>query len=259
MNKHLITKLFQMLSCPDSTEETEAGLESDHQPEETGFFGITLNLCKYRHYWGFGKGRIMRAIRVAPKTKQLSDGTTVTVRPIRPQDAPLLQAMHERLSPTSVQLRYLRPYTPSFEELEKLCHLSEDEGAAYVATVGVEKSPSEAVDETTEEMIEETDEMIVGIAYYIIEKEGEKMAEPAFLIEDRFQGQGIGHLLFRHLIQHAQAKGMHQFKAHVHPSNTAMMQIFRKGGYPLEATYAYGENEVQIQLDAAPTYRFSMN
>jgi GNAT superfamily N-acetyltransferase len=157
---------------------------------------------------------------------------SVRVRPAYPGDAALLQEMHERLSTASVELRYLRPYQPKLEDSQCVSQLDKDEGAAYVAVV---EAPSET---------------IVGYAYYVLAP-GSLTAEPAIVVEDRFQGQGIGRMLAERLYQRALEQHIVAFDALIHPSNDTVMYLIRRLGLPFKSQFAYGLREVRIWLDPA--------
>lgn len=159
------------------------------------------------------------------------DGTPVVIRPVQSNDAKAILAMHERLSLETVRLRYFSPRTPSADEISQLCKLPKSDGQAIVV------APTSEPD------------TIIGIAYFIIDKGQQSlMAEPAFLVEDAYQGQGLGQLLFQHLCQYAILKGIRVFEAMVNPSNRPMLHILRNGGFPVEDKFSYGTRELQIWL-----------
>src|SRR5262249_34493551 len=67
----------------------------------------------------------------------LRDGTTVTIRPTRPEDEPLMVKFHDTLSPESVYLRYFQALKLSqrvaHERLARLCFIDYDREMALVA------------------------------------------------------------------------------------------------------------------------------
>ena len=166
-------------------------------------------------------------------TIPLNDGTQVVVRPVRTGDAFPLLDMHHRLSPNSVRFRYLfRSYTPTLADMQRVCQVREEEGTAFVAATSF------------------PEETIVGLAHYVIDdKHLPVTAEFAMLVEDRFQGQGLGRRLFQRLSQQAIAQGIHALNAYVHLDNQRMMHLIRKSGFAHEEKIAYGTREVQILLD----------
>jgi RimJ/RimL family protein N-acetyltransferase len=168
-------------------------------------------------------------------TIRLNDGTPVTIRPIRPADAILIHDMHRRLSLNSIYYRYLRPRRPTFEEIQQLCQLRHDKGAAFVAEIEIPQR------------------LVIGLGHYVIEeKSGQLTAEPALLIEDKFQGQGLGRVLSQHLIKKALAQQIRTFNISIHPGNRRMMQIIQRSGLPFESKTTYGIGEVRLQLAPEP-------
>ena len=168
----------------------------------------------------------------------LKDNTNVNIRPLRSDDIPLLQEMHRRLSPGSVYYRYLRAYTPTLHDWQQICQLQEQkQGAALVAATA------------------EPWEKIMGLAYYVINPAYRQTAEPAILVEDRFQGLGLGRILFHQLSRLAQSNHVHTFDALVHAGNQAILRLIQGTGYPFTTELAYGTREVRISLQpAAPVY-----
>ncbi|MBI5671402.1 MAG: N-acetyltransferase [Chloroflexi bacterium] len=169
------------------------------------------------------------------KTIRLRDRTPVTLRLMRPDDAPLLLDMHHRLSESSIYFRYLRYRIPTLEQLAKLTQMTPDVGLGIVAT------------------IETPVETIVGHAYYIVETDDQTTAEPAVLVEDRFQGRGLGRALLDILSAVAWEQGIEVFNALVHPSNEQLLGIVRRSGLPFQSKYAYGMREIQVRLN--PDFR----
>jgi len=165
---------------------------------------------------------------------QLPSIYQIRMRPAYPGDAALLQDMHQRLSAASAEQRYLRPYTPTLEDSQRIVQMGSSEGAAYVAVV-------EAPGET-----------IVGYAYYVIAPGSQPLtAEPAIVVEDRLQGQGVGRMLLERLYQRALEQHISTFDALIHPSNDTVMHLIRRSGLPFKSQFAYGLREVRIWLDPA--------
>jgi RimJ/RimL family protein N-acetyltransferase len=166
------------------------------------------------------------------ETIHLANGVVVTLRPFHPRDIVSILEMHRRSSMTSLFYRYLRSYHPTFEELQRLYQLDEENGVTLVAVV---EFPWETV---------------VGVAnYYIIDRTPQSVtAEPAFLIEDRFQGQGLGRALFTCLIRHALSQGISDFQFYIEPGNKRMMHVIRRSGLPFEEKIVAGTRQVLMQL-----------
>ena len=171
---------------------------------------------------------MMRSLSAKPV--RLAGGAGIKVRSLRDGDVSLLQALYERVSPTTLYYRYLRPYQPTLAEVAQLCRLRKDEGAGIIALV--EGPPLQAI----------------GFAHYHIDQQQPTTAEVGFLVEDRFQGPGVGRTLFQHLVQRAQAQGIQTFTAYVHPTNHAMLRVFQRSSLPLVMQFVDGLHEVRITL-----------
>ena len=162
----------------------------------------------------------------------LRDGTTVHVRPIRPDDAPALRAFHARLSPDTIELRYfgLVPVL-SDQQIHHLTCLDYENRMALIATIGAAAS-----------------EQLVAVVRY--ERIGREAAEVAFVVEDRWQRHGIASALFQRLVGYARDRGFRTMVAEVMADNTPMRALLRHAGYPCTMTYADGA--VEFRLDIAP-------
>ena len=109
----------------------------------------------------------------------LRDGSTLHLRPIQPEDAERLLALFYRLSRHTVYLRFHHALNQmSKEEVQRFCTVDYDDTFAVVATIG----------EGTEQKI-----IAVGRYYRLPRRDA---AEVALVVEDVYQGKGIGtHLL----------------------------------------------------------------
>ena len=162
----------------------------------------------------------------------LAGQTAVTIRPVMPTDLDLLVDLHGRLSDESLYKRYLRSYRPTVQDIAFIVNLPRSQGAAVVATI------------TTRQR-----EVAIGLAYYVIEDDAHPLtAEPAFVVDDWYQGQGIGTHLFEALRQTAVAHQVQAFNVVMHPANESMWRIFERSGLPLRQSRKYGEREVFIRL-----------
>lgn len=170
----------------------------------------------------------------------LAGQTAVTIRPVMPTDLDLLVDLHGRLSDETLFKRYLRPYRPNVRDIAYIVNLPQSQGAAIMATT------------TSRQRV-----VAIGLAYYIIEDSAHPVtAEPAFVVDDWYQGQGIGAHLFEALRQTAVAHQIKAFNAVIHPANSSMMRIFERSGLPLRQCRGYGEREVHIRLQPTVSKRF---
>lgn len=158
----------------------------------------------------------------------------VIIRPMKLNDIPLLCAMHDRLSKESIYSRYFSVNKPSMTSLVEQAHLSSCRGASYVAVL--QNPPYE----------------IIGVAYYICSSDDFGVAEPALLIEDRFQGNGLGWMMMEQLISTAREQAISVFQSYVLMTNQRILRILEKSGLPLGRHYRDGLFEIRLNLCAPP-------
>jgi len=158
------------------------------------------------------------------------NGTRVTLRPATPGDVGLIEKMHERLSNESIYYRYLGPYKPASSDLQQLCSMSGEQGFVLLATV------------------EEPQLKVVGIAYYCIDPQNPISAEPAVLVEDAYQGCGLGKRIIIRLCQKAVQNGVESFDTYVHPTNLRVLQMIRGSGLKHECRFRDGLKELRVWL-----------
>jgi acetyltransferase len=149
----------------------------------------------------------------------MKNGTEVTVRPIRPEDEPLMVAFHETLSDSSVYSRYFSSLSlrarVAHQRLSRLCFVDYDREIALVAD---KKDPASGRHQ------------LAGIGR-LIKLHGTDRAEVAVLISDQYQSQGLGTELFRRLIQIARDEKVTRVSAEILADNLAMRGIAGKLGF----------------------------
>ncbi len=150
-----------------------------------------------------------------------ADRTTLTLRPIRPEDEPLLVAFHATLSERTVSLRYFHPMKLStrvaHERLTRVCFIDYDREMAIVAQYS---NPHTGSDE------------ILGVGR-LCKIRGSDQAEFAVLVADRFQRQGLGAELMRRLLQIGRDEKIARIFGLILPENTAMKRICDRLGFRL--------------------------
>src|SRR6202165_3897428 len=119
----------------------------------------------------------------------MKDGTEVTLRPIRPEDEPLMRKFHETLSDRSVYMRYFSSLSLSsrvtHERLARICFVDYDRVMALVV---------DHTDAATGQ------HRIVGVGR-LIKLHAKNEAEVAILVSDQCQKQGLGMELLRRTVQ----------------------------------------------------------
>jgi RimJ/RimL family protein N-acetyltransferase len=156
---------------------------------------------------------------------------TLTVRPVQHSDVVLIQEMHMRLSKESVYYRYLAPHAPDPQDLQRLCFLDDHSGLAIVATV------------------REPQEKVVAMACYAVDPDDPTTAEPAILVEDSYQGRGLGKRMFLALCQKANQMGLESFECFTHLVNRRAMRLIEGCGLRYECGYSQGVREVRVWLN----------
>jgi RimJ/RimL family protein N-acetyltransferase len=160
----------------------------------------------------------------------LRDGTCVPVRGIRADDAAALQRLVERSSERSIHLRFFGPLRELSEESAR--HFADVDGEARFALVTLDP--------------DDPDEIVAVVRY---EREGETGgAEYAALVEDRFQGRGLGIGLTRRLIEAARENGIGRLHAMVLRENTGMLNLLRSLDLPERKHWRDGAEHIEIDL-----------
>jgi acetyltransferase len=152
----------------------------------------------------------------------LKDGTPVTIRPIRPEDEPLMVQFHTTLSERSVYLRYFCSLSLStrveHERLVRICFGSYDRGFALVAD---RKNPDTGQHE------------VLGVGRFSAINRAE--AEAAVLVSDRWHGLGLGTELLATAARVARAEKFKRLSGEILRDNLATQAIFKKVGFRLRS------------------------
>ena len=150
---------------------------------------------------------------------QLKNGMQISIRPIRPEDEAAMARFHESLSDRSVYLRYFHMEKLSSRvahtRLARRCFIDYDSEMALIAEYFNPK-------EGRNEMI------AVG---RLIRAPGEKEAEIALLVADKFQKCGVGAELMKRLIQVGRDEKLERIVATVLPENTGMRVLAARSGF----------------------------
>ena len=165
-----------------------------------------------------------------PRVLELSDGTTVHVRPIVPEDEPLLIDAVAAMSERSVYFRFFSPLKRLPDALaHRLAVVDYNDRFALVATT------------------HKSSERIVGVARYdrVV---GTDVAETAVSVVDEFQRRGLGSSLLAILAKVARDHGIRTFTLIVLPENQQMLGMLRKMGWIHHAKLTGGVYEITFDL-----------
>jgi acetyltransferase len=156
-------------------------------------------------------------------------GIDIFIRPIRPEDAPLLVELFESLSPRSVYMRFFTPMKrlPS-SMVARFTQIDYDREIALVAISNAGGG-----------------EKILGVAR-VISSTNLKQSEFAVAVGDRWQGQGIGAELLKRCLQIARQRQIEKVYGVVLAENRQMLSLGQKLGFKIKRLQGAGEYELTI-------------
>jgi acetyltransferase len=146
-------------------------------------------------------------------------GDALTIRPIRPEDEPLMVQFHMNLSERSVYMRYLNQYVlderVTHERLSRICFIDYDREIALVA----EKKGAQA-----------NDRSIAAVARLMIVP-GTREGRISMLVGDQWQMHGVGTELLRRLVQVGRDRKLERIVANMSLDNQPMHKLCEKLGF----------------------------
>ena len=138
------------------------------------------------------------------------DGTLIALRPIRPDDEPVLQDLFAHMSREDVRLRFFTPIDELSHALAtRLSHLDYGREMALVA---------------------QHNGMTLGVARYSADRD-RLSAEFAVAVRSDWHGRGVGYLLMGRLIEIAQRSGIGELFGLVLHENKPMLDMCRELGF----------------------------
>ncbi len=158
----------------------------------------------------------------------LTDGTTIEIRPARPDDFDAVRNMHARMSPQNLYRRFFGTGRLAAEqEARRICREPGPDRAALLAVL---------------------EGQVVGCASYGLADGGSRSAEIAMAVADDMHGRGIGTLLLEHLVSLARGRGVRAFEAETLYDNAPMLQVFADAGLRAHRALADGVYEISFPL-----------
>ncbi|PZA06151.1 MULTISPECIES: GNAT family N-acetyltransferase [unclassified Meiothermus] len=164
----------------------------------------------------------------------LKDGRTALLRPATPADRPLLVELLSRLSPQARSFRFFSEVSP---ETGADLLLKQTPGEDKVALLVLTGEPPR----------------VIATGEYVQEGPGADSAEVAFLVDDWFQGKGLGTLLLERLALIAARRGIRRFHAFTLAENRQMLEVFRSSGFNVKTESESGEVEVEFEIEPNAT------
>jgi acyl-CoA synthetase (NDP forming)/GNAT superfamily N-acetyltransferase len=160
----------------------------------------------------------------------LMDGRIVHVRPVSEADKDALSALYGRTSPRTRYLRFFSAGISIDREVRRL--MPGDDHVALLA---------------------EHDGLVVGVASY--EVLGGDRAELAILVDDAWQGDGIGSLLLEHLTAVARRDGIQELVGDVLATNVTMLRTSASLAPGIARQRGEDPGVVRIQIPTQPDER----
>jgi len=168
------------------------------------------------------------------RTVRLRDGSELRLRPIRPDDAPRLVELYDRLSQHTAYQRFftiMRRLPPNW--------------ARTLSRVDYHRRLALVVEQGRE---------LIAVARYEPADEPDTV-EVAFVVQDGYQGKGIGAILLHALLEAAQARGLHRFRAYVLAENARMLDLLARSTHVRERRFESGVINILFEPAPSPTPR----
>ena len=156
----------------------------------------------------------------------MAGGGEFSVRPIRPDDAQMLQDLMQHLSPESRYFRFVSSITelpPTM--LARFTLIDYDREMALVAVF------KERTAGTDGEFLDT--ERIVGVSRYITNPD-QSSCEFALVVADDFSGKGLGSRLMLSIMDVARERGLTEMDGLVLANNPSMLKLMRSLGFSVK-------------------------
>ncbi len=151
-------------------------------------------------------------------------GEHLHIRPIRPDDEPMLRAFTQRLTPEDVRMRFFGPIREmSHEMAARLTQIDYDREMAFMLMEGRE---------------------MIGVGRLVAEP-GFEQGEFALTVASDRQGRGYGALLLNHVLRYGKSRGMKRVVGHVLRENRKMLDLAKELGFRREGGRS-GEPDIRV-------------
>lgn len=160
----------------------------------------------------------------------LRDGSTLHVRPLRPDDRADLLAFFGALSSSSLGFRFFTPAVSLDRVVDMLADVD------YAGRYGIVATAA--------------DGELAAHASYV--RTAPTEADVAFAVADGLQGRGVGTIMLAHLAEAAAELGIEVFTADVMAANHSMIEVFRESGFPVETSSEPGSIVVRMPTSLSP-------
>jgi len=168
------------------------------------------------------------------RVQTFKEGIEIRFRPIRPSDEEEMRRLFYRFSDQAVYSRYFSMIkTMPHKQMQEYVNV---DCRSTLSVVGVTGRPGE--------------ERIAAEARYVADGSSSS-ADLAFVVDEKYQGIGIGSFLYRLIADQARERGIKHLTADVLATNKAMMTVFERGGWPITARLQSGVYTMEITLGPA--------
>ncbi|HEY1151484.1 MAG TPA: bifunctional acetate--CoA ligase family protein/GNAT family N-acetyltransferase [Pseudoduganella sp.] len=160
------------------------------------------------------------------------NGRELTLRPIRPEDAPQHIAFFKALDPDDVRFRmFTRMSELPLSQLARLTQIDYDREMAFIATAS-----KGGVTET------------LGVARAVADPDNVS-AEFAVIVRSDLKGQGLGAIRMEKLIGYCRSRGTRELVGDALPHNHRVLQLARRLGFTVAANAASGTTRMRLTLN----------
>jgi len=157
-------------------------------------------------------------LAIAPYPKELGsaerlrDGTVLRLRPLRPEDEPMLHDLAAHMSHEDLRLRFFTP-------VQGLTHVV----AARLSQLDYDRELA---------LLAEGDGTALGVVHFFADPD-KLRAEYAIAVRSDWKGRGVGFLLMNRLIHIARQRGIGELVGEVLRENQPMLQMCRELGFAM--------------------------
>ena len=177
------------------------------------------------------------AIRPYPteweRRRDLSDGTALLIRPIRPEDERLYSAFFAHVTPDDLRLRFfasIKEFSHAF--IARMTQLDYARAMAFVA-----------IDQATGDLL--------GVGRLNANADYDT-AEYAVLVRSDVKGRGLGWVLMQTVLEYARSEGLRRIEGQVLSENTAMLAMCRELGFAISPD-PNDAGSCLVRLELTPT------
>jgi GNAT superfamily N-acetyltransferase len=159
-------------------------------------------------------------------------GLNAHIRAIKSTDESMLRDLFYHLSENSVYFRYFSPRrSMPHKNVQQYVNLEEDKGISIVVTIGPR----------------ENRRMIAEGRY--VRSGDDPFPDVAIMVDEEYQGRGIGTFLLKYLAEVAKERGIEGFRADVLTSNSPMLKIVERLPYVSHSSFEDGVSAIRFRFD----------